>query len=946
MAKRFLCCSLLLLAWVFATAQGLTRYVDPYIGIKGGGNVAIGPSAPYGMVKPGPDCSRKEASGWRPLNEGCFGFSQVHNSGTGGGAKYGNILIQPFSGQLDATEHRQLRTEEEARLGYYRCRYAGASDAGAGDRSDAAGPDAGAITTEITAAARGTFYRFTYEGNGPRCLSIDCGWLLGGENRNYPKEGQYLVGSEVRILSDHEVEGYTRANGGWNGGRAYTVYFYLVADRPFTATRTWKGDRITDARWQYDSGEATGALLRFSDGAGVVNIKIGVSNIGCLRARQNVEEQLPQDSLEEARAALTAEWESLLGRVEIAPETPDSLKRMFYTALYHTYLHPVDKTGENPLWTGSEPYFDDYYAIWDTFRTSLPLMMLLTPSRASDFCRSLIDTYRHDHYLPDGRSGHCNGRTQGGSNADIVLADAFLRGLPGIDWKTALEACLKDADVPPGDDEEAEGRGGLAAYNTLGYVPYGIPRAGTRTLEYARCDYAIYLLVKGMKEAGYDGAELGCDLDSLARRFLRQSGNWKNLWRSDFESNGFRGFIMPRDRSGRWLDSIPAYPSKVYGSKLYAGGSLTTAGTAWARAGDDWTASVGGWSGAGSVGPVAGDSSNAAAGVPSGLAAGAGSVGPGTGGSSDAAGAGAGGAAGTSANAAAGAPSGPDAGAGWPFMPYTPVTREPGTFCTNWEMFFYEGTGWIYSLSVPHDVPGLIEACGGPDIFKARLDEFLYAGYFSTNNEPAFFAPCLYHWIGRPDLTGEIVRTTVMKEYNDSWKGLPGNDDTGATSAWLVWHLMGLYPVAGQDLYILHAPLLPEVTLHLDPASPSDPVMNSVSAATSVSADAPGGVSVSGAIGRTSGTVAALSPASREGVSVSGATKRASGTVTALSPASRDLVIRAEGLSDTNRFIQSVTLNGRNYPYSSLHHADLASGGLLVLKMGPAPTSWGRSLAP
>jgi predicted alpha-1,2-mannosidase len=912
---------MLLLAWVFASAQGVTQYVDPYIGIKGGGNVAIGPSAPYGMVKPGPDCSRKEASGWRPLNEGCFGFSQVHNSGTGGGAKYGNILIQPFSGQLDATEHRQLRTEEEARLGYYQCRYEDASDAGAD------GPGAGAITTEITAAARGTFYRFTYEGNGPRCLSVDCGWLLGGENRNYPKEGQYLVGSEVRILSDHEVEGYTRANGGWNGGRAYTVYFYLVTDRPFTATRTWKGDRITDARWQYDSGEATGALLRFTDGAGVVNVKVGISNIGCLRARQNVEEQLPQDSLEEARAALTAEWESLLGRVEIAPETPDSLKRMFYTALYHTYLHPVDKTGENPLWTGSEPYFDDYYAIWDTFRTSLPLMMLLTPSRASDFCRSLIDTYRHDHYLPDGRSGHCNGRTQGGSNADIVLADAFLRGLPGIDWKTALEACLKDADVPPGDDEEAEGRGGLAAYNTLGYVPYGIPRAGTRTLEYARCDYAIYLLIKGMKEAGYDGAELGCDLDSLARRFLRQSGNWRNLWRSDFESNGFRGFIMPRDRSGRWLDSIPAYPSKVYGSKLYAGGALTTAGTAWARAGDDWTVSVGGWSaglkaGAGPVGPGAGGSSDAAR----------------AGGSSDAAGAGAGGAAGTSANAAASVPSGPDAGAvgaagtsagaatsvpsgpdagaGWPFMPYTPVTREPGTFCTNWEMFFYEGTGWIYSLSVPHDVPGLIEACGGPDIFKARLDEFLYAGYFSTNNEPAFFAPCLYHWIGRPDLTGEIVRTTVFKEFNDGWKGLPGNDDTGATSAWLLWHLMGLYPVAGQDLYILHAPLLPEVTLHLDPAVPSASFMNSVSAA------------------------------AHDGASVSEAAGRASGTVAALSPASRDLVIRAEGLSDTNRFIQSVTLNGRNYPYSSLHHADLASGGLLVLKMGPAPSSWGRSLAP
>ncbi len=820
------------------------QYVDPYIGIKGGGNVAIGPSAPFGMVKPGPDCSRREASGWRPLNEGCFGFSQVHNSGTGGGAKFGNILIQPFSGQLDATEHRQMRTEEEARLGYYRCRYGAESGAGggAGDPTRTAtdlrgaGARPAAITTEITAAARASFYRFTYEGDGPRCLCVDCGWLLGGDISTYPKEGQYLVGSEVRILSEREVEGYTRVRGGWNGGRAYTVYFYLVADRPFTSTRTWKGDRITNDPSQYDSGEKTGALLRFSDGSGQVNVKIGISDLGCVRARQNIEEQLPQTSFDDAQAALTKQWDQLLGRVEIAPDTPDSLKRMFYTALYHTYLHPIDKTGENPLWAGSEPYFDDYYALWDTFRTSIPLMMLLTPARATDFVRSLVDTYRHEHYLPDGRSGHCNGRTQGGSNADIVIADAFLKGLKGIDWDTALQACLKDADVPPGDDEEAEGRGGLAEYNTLGYVPYGIPRAGTRTLEYARCDYAIALLIRGMKAAGYDGAELGCDLDSLERRFLRQSGNWKNLWRRDFENNGFRGFIMPRGRDGRWLDSIPAYPSKVYGPKQYDGGALNTAGTAWARAGVPWTDTV---------------------------------------------------------------------DAGWPHMPYTPVTREPHSFCTNWEMFFYEGTGWIYSLSVPHDVPGLIEACGGPDVFKARLDEFLYAGYFSTNNEPAFFAPCLYHWIGRPDLTGEIVRKTILKEYNDSWKGLPGNDDTGATSAWLLWHLMGLYPVAGQDLYILHAPLLREVTLHLEAAD-----------------GAAAGVTIDGA-------PTVVTTGSAAGVA-----------------ATHDLTIRAEGLSDVNRFIQSVTLNGRDYPYNSLHHADLASGGLLILKMGPTPTTWGRTLAP
>ncbi|MBR1575500.1 MAG: glycoside hydrolase family 92 protein [Bacteroidales bacterium] len=799
-----------------AAAQSPTDYVDPHIGLKGNGGVTIGPAAPFGMVKPGPDCRVNSGYGWQALDKPVLGFSQTHNSGTGGGPKYGNILIQPFVGTLDETWHPQLRSDEEACLGYYRCDYAGTG-----------------LRTEITASERAVFYRFGYpktraaraagEAVGPHALSLDAGFFLGNQGTGYPKEEQHLVGSEVRILSDHEVEGYTRVRGGWNGGRAYTCYFYLVADHPFVETRTWKGERllrdsqvvrdrieISRSPWQADEGKGTGVLLRFADDAQEVNIKLGVSHLGCLKARQNAGQELPHWSFDRARADLVARWESLLGRVEIAPGTPPELLRMFYTGLYHCYLHPVDKTGENPLWNDGEPYFDDYYALWDTFRTSLPLMMLLTPGRAADFCRSLLSTYRHEGYLPDGRSGHCTGLTQGGSNADLVLADAFLRGLPGIDWELALEAVLKDADVPPGGEEEAQGRGGLREYNTLGYVPYGIPRAGTRTLEYARCDYSIYLLAQGL---GRDSlvrkrlAAQGIDLDAVAARFLRQSGNWRNLWRADCESNGFRGFIMPRDRSGQWLDSIPAYPSKVYPTPGIDGGLSNTAGTAWARAGYDWTA---------------------------------------------------------------------DLTPGWPHLAYSPVTREPHAFCTNWEKFFYEGTGWIYSWSVPQDVPGLIEACGGPGTFQARLDEFLYKGYFSVNNEPAFFVPCLYHWIGRPDLTGEIVRKTIAKEFNDSWKGLPGNDDTGATSTWLVFHLMGLYPVAGQDLYILHAPLLSETVLHLDAG---------------------------------------------------------------------DLIIRAEGLSDTNRFIQSVILNGRDFPYSTLRHADLAAGGELILKMGPAPSpAWPRSL--
>ena len=303
---------------------------------------------------------------------------------------------------------------------------------------------------------------------------------------------------------------------------------------------------------------------------------------------------------------------------------------------------------------------------------------------------------------------------------------------------------LQDATVPPGGNQEAEGRGGLVPYLELGYIPYGIPRAGNRTVEYAYCDYAIALVAKGLGK------------EDLYRHYLKQSENWKNLWRSDYEHEGAKGFIMPRDKEGNWLDQIPFGNSKVQK----------------------------------------------------------------------------------------------------PTYTYTPVTFE-GPWYTPW-------------------VPGLIAQCGGKEKFEERLDIFFDKGFYNVNNEPSFLTPCLYHWIGKPWRSDDRIREIITTHFNDSPMGLPGNDDSGAMSSWLAFHMTGLYPNAGQDYYLIHAPMLKETTFHLEDG--------------------------------------------------------------------KDFTIRAERLSDENRYIQSVTLNGKDYPYSALRHKDLVAGGELVLKMGNKPGKWGTEL--
>ena len=645
----------LLLSSITVIAQEVWQYVDPRIGMEGVGRTFPGPSMPFGMCKPGPDCTVKPNAGWAPMPEVVTGFSQTHVSGTGGGQKYGNILIQP--GCTD-----QKRVNEDFSLGYYATTFENG------------------IRTEMTTSERCAFYRIHYPANDTPNLYIDATHYLGKNPIPDQREQQQFIGGEVEVVNDHEVRGYSRVRGGWNNGDAYTVYFCLVSDQPFTSQENKKSVSI----------------LTWSQAPCKVNIKVGISYISEQQAKRNI----PECDFDTQLTQLRTSWEILLSRIQL--KGSEAEKRMFYTALYHTMLMPVDKTGENPKWT-ERPYYDDYYAIWDTYRTSTPLITLIDPKREAEIVNSLLNIYKREGYMPDARSGDCNGRTQGGSNAEVVIADAFAKGVEGIDYNFALEAMLKDAEVDPGADHEKHGRGGLKDYLEHGYLPYGIDRAGTRTIEYAYDDYCIALVAKGLGRT------------DIYERYLKQSENWKNLWRADYEWDDVKGYIMPKDAQGHWLDSVPWGKSKVY----------------------------------------------------------------------------------------------------HPQIPYTPITKVAPWYLPWWSTFFYEALSAEYSLSIPHDVPGLIEACGGAETFRKRLDMFFDRKRYNVGNEPSFLTPCLYHWIGRPDLTSDRVRQIISENYSDQPDGLPGNDDSGAMSSWLAFHMMGLYPNAGQSYYLLHTPLIPEWTMQL-----------------------------------------------------------------------------------------------------------------------------------
>jgi predicted alpha-1,2-mannosidase len=650
-------------------ADDVCSHVDPFIGADGGGNVVPGPCLPFGMVKLSPDCDLDFSNSGYVSGRPVVGFSHVHVSGTGGGPKYGNVLVMATTGGPDPRDHASPADSETAGPGYFSAtltRYG--------------------IKAELSATQRTGFHRYSFPPTATANVLIDAGSFL-GQHYGYPSEKQELVGAEIHILNATTVEGYTRVRGGWNIGDAYTVFFHAVFDTPATAFGTWKNDRMTPGgRSEFDSGEPAGAYFTFDTRSNhTVQVKVGISYLGCEKARRNLEQENPGWDFEAVRRSAAESWRQALGTVTV--EGGDaSLRREFYTALYHSLLMPVDKTGENPRWHSGEPYYDDFYAIWDTFRTSLPLLTLLKESTQAAIARSLIDIAENDGYLPDARSGDCNGRTQGGSNADVVIADACAKDLPGIDYARALQAMRRDAEVPPGGDERKQGRGGLADYHSLGYVSAAHERSGSRTIEYAADDWAIAQVAHKVGD------------EATSRQYLQQAGNWRNLWRP-VTDHGATGFIMPRRADGTWVDEVMA-----------------------------------------------------------------------------------------------------DDGHGAKVVPFTVLSAG------SWNDVFYESHSWEYSFYVPHDVKALIGACGGRDAFVARLDTFFREGFFHVDNEPGFLTPLLYDYAGRPDKTAEAVVRLRTTHYNDTRSGLPGNDDSGAMSSLFVFHCLGFFPNAGQDVYLIGSP--------------------------------------------------------------------------------------------------------------------------------------------
>ncbi len=231
-------------------------------------------------------------------------------------------------------------------------------------------------------------------------------------------------------------------------------------------------------------------------------VKIGLSFVSAEQAKQNALSEVAGFDFNGTVRKVLAAWETALAPLKVEGGTADE-RQQLATGLYHSMLMPVDRTGENPLWKSNTPYYDDFYCIWDTFRSSTPLLTLMAEKRATGILQSLLEVQDHDGFFLDGRFGNFAGRTQGGSDAEMMFTDAYLKHVPGLDWERVYRAMRHDADTESTNSIRF-GRGDMEEWKRLGYLsiehsdPAGGPdRPGSRSMEYAANDYAVALMAEG-----------------------------------------------------------------------------------------------------------------------------------------------------------------------------------------------------------------------------------------------------------------------------------------------------------------------------------------------------------------------------------------------------------------------------------------------------------------
>ncbi len=522
----------------------LTRYVNPLAGTFKMGHTFPGASVPFGFVQLSPDTDTvgyelngkyngevyRYCAGYQYDDPTIVGFSHTHFSGTGH-SDLGDFLIMPTVGPLKMNPG----TDDKPGSGY-RSRFSHLTEIAQPDYYSVMLDDYG-IKAELTATTRVGIHKYTFPKAGPVHILLD---LMSGIY-NYPEKNVWTF---LRVENDTLVTGYRQTNG-W--ARTRTVYFAMSFSKKISHFGQRKYDQsVYKGFWRKfdetkDFPEMAGRQIRtwfdfdVKDGEAVM-VKFALSPVSTQGAIKDMIAEAPGWNFDAYRKKGQETWNSELSKIKVETTTEEQ-KRVFYTALYHTFLSPVTFMDVDGMYRGLDQSdhqakgFTNYtvFSLWDTYRALHPLFNIIQPKRNGDMAKSMMAHYDQSvhkmlpvwsHY---GNENWC----MIGYHSVPVLVDTYIKGNLDMDPAKLLEAMVTTASHNDYD--------GIGYYMAMGYVPEDKNSSSvSKTVEYAYDDWCIAQFAKKIgNQAVYE-------------QFKARSGNFKNVYDPDI------GFMRPKLADGTW----------------------------------------------------------------------------------------------------------------------------------------------------------------------------------------------------------------------------------------------------------------------------------------------------------------------------------------------------------------------------------------------------------
>lgn len=423
--------------------------VNVFLGSSGDhGQLTPAATYPFSMLSIGPQTYPKLHAGYEYKAKLFLGFTHNRFEGVGCQGSGGNILIKPYLGDNPATS-ALIKTAESAAPGNYQVAFSNQIKA-----SFAVVEKQGLEHYDFPAGAKGFYF-----------------------DLSHTLANRFV--REEHTIEGQNISGYVEARTTCSAG-TYKIYYAIHLDKP--------------VKWTDSTNHKLTATLTGQDNQ--AEIRIAFSSVDVAHAAANLDSR----SFPELKNAGTNGWDNVLGRIKVSGD-PER-EKLFYSLLYRTMQSPyeiTEKDGSYRATDGSlqhsrETLFNGW-AIWDNYRTQLPLLSIAVPEKYKGMATSITNLYAHGK--KDYATQHEPTNTVRTEHAIVVLLDAYRKGYK-VDFASVCDSLIKDVDL----------------------LDYSHP---DKALESSYDAWALSQILKVLKK------------DELSAKYLKKAAEYKTYWKKDFQ---------------------------------------------------------------------------------------------------------------------------------------------------------------------------------------------------------------------------------------------------------------------------------------------------------------------------------------------------------------------------------------------------------------------------